>query len=191
MNQADAFLAFYTLLLGLGLAALLTGLAGTMRRHRLREIGWTGALLAILVVFEFLSAWSGASRSFRGADAHIAGLLLPLGTGACYLLASVLLFPDPGDAHREGEIGAYVAGQVRTVAALLLAANLLLIVQEFPDVIESARRQPAYLAFYLPYNGAILVSYAVMVSAPRRGIAIAAMAALLAVYLLVTLTQRV
>lgn len=108
MNQVDAFLAFYTLLLGLGVAALLIGFAGRMRQHRSREIGWPGALLAILIVFEFLSAWSGASRNFRAADAHIAGLVLPLGTGACYFVAAILLFPDPGEVGRDGYIRNYV-----------------------------------------------------------------------------------
>lgn len=77
------------------------------------------------------------------------------------------------------------------MAALLLAANLILIGQEVPDVIEETRLSPDYLAFYLPYNGAILLCYAVMVVAPRRIIAVAATAALLAVYLVVTLAQRV
>ncbi|MEQ7873382.1 hypothetical protein ABDK56_05185 [Sphingomonas sp. ASV193] len=191
MNQADAFLAFYTLLLGLGVAALLTGLAGTMRQHRLREIGWAGALLAILIVFEFLTAWSGAARGFRSADAHVIDLFLPLGTGACYFVAATLLFPDPADVGREGHIRAYVGGQVRTVAAMLLAANVLLIVQEAPDTVARMARNPAYLAtFYLPYNGAILLSYAAMMAAPRRRVAVAAMAVLLAIYLWVTFIRH-
>ena len=62
MSQSDAFIAFYTLLLGLGLAALLTGFADVLRRHRLREVGAVGALLSSLIIFEFLTGWSGADR---------------------------------------------------------------------------------------------------------------------------------
>lgn len=65
MNQSAAFIAFYTLLLGLGIAALLTGLADIMRRHRLREVGLVGGLLSVLIIFEFLTGWSGSTRAFN------------------------------------------------------------------------------------------------------------------------------
>lgn len=65
MNQSAAFIAFYTLLLGLGIAALLTGLADIMRHHRLREVGLVGGLLSVLIIFEFLTGWSGSTRAFN------------------------------------------------------------------------------------------------------------------------------
>ena len=97
MSASDAFITFYTLLLGLGVAALLTGFARVLRRKRLREIGMIGLLLCVLIVFEFLSGWAGALRTFRNVDADIASLVLPFGTGACYFMAEVRAGVDDVD----------------------------------------------------------------------------------------------
>lgn len=173
MTAQDAFFAFYTLLLGLGIAGLLSGLAGIVRRHRTRQIGGVGAMLAVLILFEFLTAWSGAARFVTVDDARVASLLLPFATGACYFLASVLLFPDAADEGGMADVKTYIAGQVRTLASLLFAANLLLILLEVPDVLAKAPRSPGYLAF------------------PRRRAAGLAMAALLLVYVVVFALRRV
>ena len=45
--------------------------------------------------------------------------------------------------------------------------------------------------FYLPYNGAILACYAILMAVRSRRIAIVAMAALIAVYSWVTVTLRI
>ena len=185
MSEGDAFIAFYTLLLGLGLAALLTGFADVLRRHRLREVGAIGALLSTLIIFEFLTGWSGADQ-FVHSNANVVSLLPAFGTGACYFLASVLIFPVPGELG-ERSIRDYVAGQVRTIASLLFAANALLVLAEIPSVLSKSAINPLYFWwFYLPYNASILGCYAVMIAVPRRPVAIAAMAALLALYAWVT-----
>ena len=190
MSQGDAFIAFYTLLLGLGLAALLTGFADVLRRHRLREVGAVGALLSSLIIFEFLTGWSGADQ-FVNADANVVSLLPPFGTGACYFLASVLIFPVPGELG-ERSVREYVAGQVRTIALLLFAANALLVLAEVPSIVSKSAINPSYFwRFYLPYNASILGCYAVMIAAPKRSVAIAAMVALLAVYTWVTGSGRI
>ena len=191
MSQGEAFIAFYTLLLGLGIAALLTGFADVLRRHRLREVGAVGALLSSLIIFEFLTGWSGATRAFANSEAKVLSLLAPFGTGACYFLASVLMFPVPGEIG-ERSFRDYVGGQVRTIALLLFTANSLLVLAEIPSTMSRSAIDPPYFWwFYLPYNTAILGCYAVMIAAPRRRIAIAAMVALLAIYAWITGAGRV
>lgn len=185
MSEGDAFIAFYTLLLGLGLAALLTGFADVLRRHRLREVGVAGLLLCILIIFEFLTGWAGADL-FVDSNANVVSLLPPFGTGACYFLASVLIFPIPGEL-KERSVRDYVAGQVRTIALLLFAANALLVLAEIPSVSSKTAIDPFYFwRFYLPYNASILGCYGLMIAAPKRPVAIAAMVALLAIYAWVT-----
>jgi hypothetical protein len=191
MSPSDAFITFYTLLLGLGLAALLTGFAGILRRKRLRDVGLLGFLLCVLIVFEFLSGWAGALRTFRHADVNIASLALPFGTGACYFMASVLVFPEPGEIETVG-VGPYISGQVRTIAFFLFAANLMLIGAELTYVRATFATNPARIwFFYLPYNGTILVCYAILMAVRSRRIGIVAMAALIAVYSWVTVTLRI
>jgi hypothetical protein len=191
MSPSDAFITFYTLLLGLGLAALLTGFAGILRRNRLRDVGLLGFLLCVLIVFEFLSGWAGALRTFSHANVNIASLALPFGTGACYFMASVLVFPEPSEIETAG-VGPYISGQVRTIAFFLFAANLMLIGAEFSYVRATLATEPARIwSFYVPYNGAILAGYAVLMAVRSRKIAIAAMVMLIAVYAWVTMTLRI
>lgn len=191
MSPSDAFITFYTLLLGLGLAALLTGVAGVLRRKRLRDVGWMGLLLCVLIVFEFLSGWAGALRTFSEVDVNIASLALPFGTGACYFMASVLVFPEPSEIETVG-VGSYISEQVRTVAFFLFAANLMLIGAELPYFLATLAGDPARIwFFYLPYNGAILACYAILMAVRSRRIAVATMAALTTVYAWVTVTLRI
>ena len=109
MSPNEAFMGFYTLLLGLGLATLLTRFADVLRRKQPLAIGLPRALLTLLVVFEFLSAWAGSTRVFQDAQVHIACLILPFATGACYFLATVLIYPELGDAGGT-HIRAYIDG---------------------------------------------------------------------------------
>ena len=191
MSQSEAFIGFYTLLLGLGIATLLTRFAEVLRRRQLRAIGLPGALLTLLIVFEFLSAWSGSTRVFTGVEVTIASLALPFATGAAYFLATVLLYPEAGDASGL-DVGQYLDAQTRTIAVLLLLANALLIAAEVTYVLERWAQSPAYFwRFYLPYNGAILLLYATIATFRGRTPRVAAMAMLLLLYGWVTATAQV
>ena len=191
MGQNDAFITFYTLLLGLGIATLLTRFADVLRRARLRDVGLVGLLLAILIVFEFLSGWAGAYRTFESVRVDIAALALPFATGACYFMASVLLLPEAGEVE-PSDIDAYVSAQVPRIAFFLFMANVLLVGAEVPFVVARTSAEPRYLwSFYLPYNTSILLAYAAMMATRRRGLRIAAMLALILVYAWVTVTRAI
>jgi hypothetical protein len=191
VSPSDAFITFYTLLLGLGVAALLTGFAGVLRRKQLRDVGILGLLLCILIVFEFLSGWAGALRTFRSVDVNIASLALPFGTGACYYMASVLMFPEPAEVENVS-VSAYISGQVRTIAFFLFAANLMLVGAEFPHERAAFVIDPTHIwLFYLPYNASILACYGIMMRTGSRRIVIAAMIALILVYTWVTVAQLI
>ena len=184
MTNGEAYSAFYTLLLGLGVAAMLTGLADVMRRKALREIGVNGWLLLVLILFEFLTGWvSSAGAMTLDEGAWAGALLLPFLTGACYFLVAVLLFPD-AERRAGGGMSDYIANQTRTIALLLLAANTFLLTAEadhFRD--QFANNAVRFWTFLLPYNAAILIAYAAIAGWPRRRIATIAMAALALVYI--------
>ena len=190
MSSAEAFFAFFTLLLGLGLASLLSRFADLLRHLRLRDIGAVPLLLAVLIVFEFLSGWAGAARSFGSVEINIASLSLPFLIGGCYFLASVLVFPEPQELG-DRDVHDYVASQLPKIAFFLFAANIFLIIAEMPAIWERAAREPGYWAFYVPYNGAILASYVVMMAVRARRVTTAAMIALLLIYLTVTLSRAI
>ena len=188
MTTAEAYAAFYTLLLGLGMAAMLTGLADVIRRKEVREIGLPGGLLLVLILFEFLTGWIAAPGSLATNNAISSGsLVLPFLTGSCYFLAAVLLFPD-AEARERGGLRAYIADQTRIIALLLMVANACLVLAETDYAIDQfVNRNARFWAVYLPFNATILLAYGVVALWPRRRIATIAMAVLLVVYTLFTL----
>ena len=104
-------------------------------------------------------------------------------------MASVLIFPEPGDIEEMG-VGSYISGQVRTIAAFLFVANLMLIGAELPHERAVFETDPAHIwLFYVPYNAAILACYGVMMATRSRSIAICAMVTLIFVYAYVTITR--
>jgi hypothetical protein len=192
VSPSDAFITFYTLLLGLGVAALLTGFAAVLRGKQLRHVSVAGMLLCILIVFEFLSAWAGALRTFRNVDVNIASLALPFGTGSCYFMASVRMFPEPASDGETIDVGAYIARQIRTIAFFLFAANLMLVAAEFPYERARFATDPGHiLRFYVPYNAAILACYGLMMTLRSRRIATAAMVTLVLIYTWVTVARLI
>ena len=157
----------------------------------MRDVGLIGLLLGTLIVFEFLSGWAGAYRTFESVRVDIAALALPFATGACYFMASVLLLPEAGEVE-PGDIDAYVSAQVPRIAFFLFMANVLLVGAELPFVVARTSAEPRYLwSFYLPYNTSILLAYAAMMATRRRGLRIAAMLALILVYAWVTVTRAI
>ena len=68
----------------------------------------------------------------------------------------------------------------------------MLIGAELPYFRGTFATDPARIwFFYLPYNGAILACYAILMAVRSRRIAVAAMAALTVIYAWVTVTLRI
>lgn len=101
MSEFEFVFALYSLILGLSLVELLTGLGRTLElklardaENRAFRIGWLTPLLAVFVILDLLSFWMFAwlvRESIIASTGMILGVVVFAGA---YFLASRLVFPS-------------------------------------------------------------------------------------------------
>jgi|TARA_R100000049_G_C1935114_1_gene78965 hypothetical protein len=126
VTQFEFIFALYTLLLGLSLVEILSGLGRTLELRFASDasgerfsIGWLTPLFAIFVILDLLSFWM-FSWTVRDAMAvNPATLLAVVGFASAYYLAARLVFP--GDPERFRDLDTHYFRVCRTVMAMLIA----------------------------------------------------------------------
>ncbi|MES2755488.1 MAG: hypothetical protein V4659_12585 [Pseudomonadota bacterium] len=175
MSGFEFFFSLYGLILGLALAELLAGLTNVIRAGRLRLIGLATALMAIEVAFEIVLFWLAAWHNLQDVKPQLRTLALPILSGAGYYIAASLVFPrDPADrAHLDD----YFMAHKRQIATCLLIVWLPNIFAELPLVLGQFEKYGwgYLLGYYVPFNGAILLGYLVLIFTKSRRWAIAAL----------------
>ncbi len=132
MSQFEFIFSLYSLLLGLSLVELLSGLGRTLkaRLHADAEdgqqfrIGWLTPLLGLFVMLDLLSFWSAAWAVRDLLTVSGATLMSIMLFASAYYLAAHLVFPDKVPEH--GDLDPHYFRVRRTILAVLLA---LLVVQ--------------------------------------------------------------
>lgn len=119
MEEFDYALTLFGLLLGLALTEALGGLARALKSRRHVRIGWSTALLGILVACDVVTFWVFGWQMRANITASwpmmFAGFLV---TGIYYVAAS-LIFPDSAEEDHE----AHFAANYRLVLAGVLVCN--------------------------------------------------------------------
>ena len=97
MDRFAFFFAFYGLILGLGVAELLSGFAGIVRAHALKKLEAQTALVALLTFVLIVATWVDTWTMDRSITLDFADLLSPILLATFYYLAAAVIFPrDPG-----------------------------------------------------------------------------------------------
>lgn len=97
----DAFNFFFTLfglLLGLSLAEVLSGFAHILRLRRSVRIGLLVPLLAVFVMLDIISFWSGAWRTLEWMKPEYGHLFFGLLVTGLYYVAASIIFPRSADS---------------------------------------------------------------------------------------------
>lgn len=122
MQEFDYAVTLFGLLLGLALTEALAGLARAIKSRRHVRVGWSTALLGILVACDVVTFWvyGWEMRQFVTADWTVmfAGFLV---TGI-YFVAASLIFPASAEEDHE----AHFAANYRLVLAGVLVCNVAL-----------------------------------------------------------------
>ncbi|HEX8193575.1 MAG TPA: hypothetical protein VF552_11825 [Allosphingosinicella sp.] len=125
MSDFEFVFSLFGLLLGLGLAAGLGGLARALKsRHRVR-IGWSTSLLALLLSCDLVTFWGYAWSIRAHVPATFPVLFFGFVVTAIYYVAASLAFPDDPDEWEDLE--GHFARHRRTVLAGMFVANAMLI----------------------------------------------------------------
>lgn len=132
MSAFEFIFSLYSLLLGLSLVELLSGLGRTVKarlnvdnaaraQHR---IGWLTPLLALFVMLDLLSFWSAAWAVRDVIAVSGASLMGTMLFASAYYLAAHLVFPDKAPAN--GDLDPHYFRVRRIIIAMLFA---LLVIQ--------------------------------------------------------------
>ena len=98
MNLFEFLMILLSLIVGLGIAEILSGLARFLKKNRRREIPWVHGA-ATLSIFVALLQTFWESWGLRALDVWtFPAMLLMLGSPICLYLMAYILFPEPDEA---------------------------------------------------------------------------------------------
>jgi hypothetical protein len=162
---------------------LLNGLGKLVRAGALRKLGWQTGLLALFLLLVIIATWIDAWESLRDVSLDIAGLWAPVLVAILYYLAAAIIFPEhPADWP---SLDDYFVKRKRAAGAILLANEFVVNYTYLPHIKAAVARDPALLwHWFLPYNVAIKLVFLVFIFARGRLLNVAALAALILIFLL-------
>ena len=123
MSNFEFVFSLLGILLGLGLAELLGGLARMMKRRPRVKLGWATGLLATFTTLETVLFWRVVWRARNNLPDQSPALLAGFVICALYYFACALTFPDEFEG-RENLDGYFMEEKGRVVGALLAAQTL-------------------------------------------------------------------
>ncbi|QNE32270.1 hypothetical protein F1C10_10140 [Sphingomonas sp. NBWT7] len=130
MTAFEALFAFYGLLLGLAIAAVVSGFGEQWRRRHLRPIGWLAPLLGAYVLLAATRQWQNFYAARDALTMTPATLFTCLAMALPYTFVAQVMFPAADDAVVDGDTH-YLAdrrillGVLMVPPAVSLAFNLV------------------------------------------------------------------
>ena len=123
MSAFEFFFGFFSLIMGLAVATVASGLADVLRARRVVPIGWLTPLLALLILLDistfWVTGWTGLQNIEITYSTIYAGLVIAL----VYFLAAAMVFPR--DASEWPSLDDYYDGHKRWVIGGILFSNTL------------------------------------------------------------------
>ena len=130
MSAFEFFFSFYGLLLGLSVAALVSGFAQMLHERERVRFGWLTPMLASFVALDVATFWNQAWVIFRGAPYNSALLILGLVVAATFYIAASVTFPrvTVEGVRTRIDLDEHFWAHRRLVLSCLLIANLIVVV---------------------------------------------------------------
>lgn len=182
MSAFEFFFSFYGLLLGLSVAALVSGFAQVLHERQRVRFGWLTPMLATFVALDVATFWNQAWVIFRGAPYNNALLILGLVIAATFYVAASVTFPrvSAEGHHARIDLDQHFWAHRRLVLGCLLAANAIVVVLFVSLMAVNA--EFAALSSTRVWIGFAIFSLgtATAAFAPWRGVAVGALAMVLA-----------
>ncbi|MCD9028322.1 hypothetical protein LDO26_08880 [Luteimonas sp. BDR2-5] len=115
-------------MLGLSVAALVSGLAQVLHERERIRFGWLTPMLAVFVALDITTFWNQAWIIFRGAPFNIAILVTGLAIAATFYVAASVTFPrvSAGGVERL-DLDEYFWANRRLVFACIMTSNLIVV----------------------------------------------------------------
>jgi hypothetical protein len=123
MSVFEYIFSLYSLLLGLALAHLLSGLAKVVEARGKVRFGWPTALLALVMMSSLTIFWEIAWRARDAVPDNSAALFASLIICSLLYFAAILVLPS--DMTERGELDSHFFAEKGKVLSCLLLANVL------------------------------------------------------------------
>jgi hypothetical protein len=154
VDRFSFFFAFYGLMLGLGVAELLSGFAGMVRAHALKRLEAQTALVALLTFVLIVATWVDTFTMERSITLDFSDLWPPILLATFYYLAAAVIFPR--DPRQFSHLRAYFAARRKFVIGMLFAAELVDAYSVRAFYLDTYLHDPAkFWGWLVPYNVAI------------------------------------
>lgn len=172
MSHFEYIFGFYSIVLGLSVVELMTGVARTIEQRRKVRVSRLTLLLAAFVALDLSSYWLQAWMLYRGAPLSMGILTHGLIAAGAYFIAAYLVFPRGPRPRRPQPPDEHFWTVRRWVFGLILLTNVLnvgtiLILGGGPGVMGA----PAYVAFIATFY----IACAIAAFAPRGRIVVGAL----------------
>jgi hypothetical protein len=177
------FFAFYGLILGLGVAELLSGFAGMVRAHALKKLEAQTSLVALLTFVLICATWVDAWNMDRSITLNFGDLWAPILVATFYYLAAAVIFPR--DPRQFSHLRAYFAARRKFVIGMLFAAELVDLYVNRSFFIQLYHDNPgAFWGWKVPYNIAIKGVFLALLLIRGRRATIVLLAAQILIFLI-------
>jgi hypothetical protein len=123
MSVFEYVFSLYSLLLGLALAHLLSGLAKVVEARDRVRLGWPTALLALQMILTIAIFWEIAWRARDAVPDNSASLFASLVVCSLLFFGAVLVIPS--DSQRHHDLDAHFFKEKGTVLTCIFVANLV------------------------------------------------------------------
>jgi len=94
MSAFEFFFGFYGLILGLAVVEIVGGFSRVLKARRLNALGLCTPLLALFLLLDLVSFWTGTWARFQDVEISTDLLVTALAIAGLYYLAASLVFPD-------------------------------------------------------------------------------------------------
>jgi hypothetical protein len=123
MSVFEYVFSLYSLLLGLALAQLLSGLAKVVEARDKVRLGWPTALLALQMMLTIAIFWEIAWRARNAVPDNSAALFASLIICSLLFFGAVLIIPS--DSSRHNDLDDHFFKEKSTVLSCIFVANLV------------------------------------------------------------------
>jgi hypothetical protein len=177
VSNFEFVFSLLVIILGLGLSQVLGGFASAVKRRSALAIGWGTGLLATWVVTETTIFWEIIWKSRDALPNDSTALFPGVAVTGLYYIAGALVFPDDLGSHTS--LDAYFMREKAKAIGAILAAVALAFVWRRAVLGPAAWSLPQWYAW--ASLAIIYVAGPVAMLTRRRGVAVGALAVLVAV----------
>ena len=177
MSSFEFIFTLFGLVMGLALTEVLGGFARAVKRHGPARLGLLTPVISLFMLYEITDFWMDAWDVRDQVPIGMPTLLVSVAITGFYYFASVLVWPEEGDAAWD-DLEGWMLGQKRQLLLSVFASNVVTVTSLFAIGASGFQLTPLVIAWIALYLSLILVG----AFAPGRRLTLAALALLLGMY---------